>query len=155
MKKGDTIGSFLELVRKQLEPDFRELKLLSTEKLLYVKEDLIIPHVRPVLILVLFPFLKKNKKKRGILLLIINQVGRVLFFFSLFFFLQHYSFYELIVNKARGKSGPLFYFDVHEDVRMEGDHRVEKDESHAGKVRQVLACTFWSRVRLVLYEKDF
>ena len=46
MKKGDTIGSFLELVRKQLEPDFRELKLLSTEKLLYVKEDLIIPHVR-------------------------------------------------------------------------------------------------------------
>ena len=44
------------------------------------------------------------------------------------------TFYELIVNKARGKSGPLFHFDVHDDVRMVGDARVEKDESHAGKV---------------------
>lgn len=24
------------------------------------------------------------------------------------------TFYELIINKARGKSGPLFHFDVHE-----------------------------------------
>nr|GEV37400.1 protein XAP5 circadian timekeeper [Tanacetum cinerariifolium] len=46
---------------------------------------------------------------------------------------QH-SFYELIVNKARGKSGPLFHFDVHEDVRTIADATVEKDESHAGKV---------------------
>lgn len=60
------------------------------ENLLYVKEDLIIPH-------------------------------------------QH-SFYELIVNKARGKSGPLFHFDVHEDVRTIADATIEKDESHAGKV---------------------
>lgn len=36
--------------------------------------------------------------------------------------------------QARGKSGPLFHFDVHEDVRLENDARVEKDESHAGKV---------------------
>ena len=27
------------------------------------------------------------------------------------------TFYELIVSKARGKSGPLFQFDVHDDVR--------------------------------------
>nr|GEV73012.1 protein XAP5 circadian timekeeper [Tanacetum cinerariifolium] len=46
---------------------------------------------------------------------------------------QH-SFYELIVNKARGKSGPLFHFDVHEDVRTIADATIEKDESHAGKV---------------------
>ena len=44
------------------------------------------------------------------------------------------SFYELIVTRARGKSGPLFHFDVHDDVRLEADARVEKDESHAGKV---------------------
>lgn len=31
--------------------------------------------------------------------------------------MQHYSFYDLIVTKARGKSGPLFHFDVHDDVR--------------------------------------
>lgn len=31
--------------------------------------------------------------------------------------LQHYSFYDLIVTRARGKSGPLFHFDVHDDVR--------------------------------------
>ena len=46
---------------------------------------------------------------------------------------QH-SFYELIINKARGKSGPLFHFDVHEDIRLQNDARIEKDESHAGKV---------------------
>ena len=47
---------------------------------------------------------------------------------------QHYMFYDFIVTKARGKSGPLFNFDVHEDVRMVSDASVEKDESHAGKV---------------------
>ena len=47
---------------------------------------------------------------------------------------QHYTFYDFIVNKARGKSGPLFNFDVHDDVRLLADASVEKDESHAGKV---------------------
>lgn len=47
---------------------------------------------------------------------------------------QHLSFYDLIVTKARGKSGPLFHFDVHEDVRLLSDARIEKDESHPGKV---------------------
>lgn len=47
---------------------------------------------------------------------------------------QHYTFYDLIVTKARGKSGPLFHFDVHDDVRMSIDASVEKDESHAGKI---------------------
>ena len=45
------------------------------------------------------------------------------------------SFYDLIVQKARGKSGPLFHFDVHEDVRMQSDATVEKDESHAGAAK--------------------
>ncbi|KAL6545977.1 hypothetical protein OROGR_009851 [Orobanche gracilis] len=90
VRKGDTIGEFLRAVHQQLAPEFREVLTTSLENLLYVKEDLIIPH-------------------------------------------QH-SFYELIVNKARGKSGPLFHFDVHEDVRTIADATVEKDESHAGKV---------------------
>ena len=50
------------------------------------------------------------------------------------FLAQHYTFYDFIVNKARGKSGPLFNFDVHDDVRLLADATVEKDESHAGKV---------------------
>ena len=41
---------------------------------------------------------------------------------------QHHSFYDFIINKARGKSGPLFSFDVHDDVRLIGDASVEKDE---------------------------
>uniref|UniRef100_A0A6N2MG51 FAM50A/XAP5 C-terminal domain-containing protein n=1 Tax=Salix viminalis TaxID=40686 RepID=A0A6N2MG51_SALVM len=90
IRKGDTIGEFLRSVQQQLAPEFREIRTTSVENLLYVKEDLIIPH-------------------------------------------QH-SFYELIVNKARGKSGPLFHFDVHEDVRTIADATIEKDESHAGKV---------------------
>jgi len=47
---------------------------------------------------------------------------------------QHYTFYQLIVSKARGKSGPLFHFDVHDDVRLSADASLEKDESHAGKI---------------------
>ncbi|XP_062193940.1 protein XAP5 CIRCADIAN TIMEKEEPER-like [Phragmites australis] len=90
IRKGDTIGEFLRVVQQQLAPEFREVRTTSVENLLYVKEDLIIPH-------------------------------------------QH-SFYELIINKARGKSGPLFHFDVHEDVRTIADATKEKDESHAGKV---------------------
>ncbi|CAH3022004.1 unnamed protein product, partial [Porites evermanni] len=90
MKKGNTISQFLQKCIEQLRKDFTEFRAITTENLMYVKEDLIIP--------------------------------------------QHYTFYDFIINKARGKSGPLFSFDVHEDVRMISDASVEKDESHAGKV---------------------
>ncbi len=43
-------------------------------------------------------------------------------------YIQHCSFYDFIINKARGKSGPLFSFDVHDDVRLVGDASLEKDE---------------------------
>ena len=92
-QKGSTIGDFLEQVRLQLQPEFRELGGIASDALLYVKEDLILPH--------------------------------------------DISFYDLIACKARGKSGPLFHFDVHEDIRVGAlDVRVEKDESHPGKVVQ-------------------
>jgi len=85
-KKGNDIATFLGLVRAQIP----ELRGVSVDNMMYVKEDLIIPH--------------------------------------------HYTFYDFIVNKARGKSGPLFNFDVHDDVRLMADATIEKDESHAGKV---------------------
>ncbi|ORX82842.1 XAP5-domain-containing protein [Basidiobolus meristosporus CBS 931.73] len=47
---------------------------------------------------------------------------------------HHYTFYDFIINKVRGKSGPLFSFDVKEDIRLVNDAAVEKEESHAGKV---------------------
>lgn len=88
--KGDTVGKFLEIVRRDLAKEFREMGNVSSDALLYVKEDLILP--------------------------------------------QDISFYDLIATRARGKSGPLFNFDVHEDVRLGAiDARVEKDESHPGK----------------------
>jgi protein FAM50 len=91
IKKGDSIAEFLEQVRKGLAEEFREMANASSDALLYIKEDLIIP--------------------------------------------QDITFYDLIVTKARGKSGPLFNFDVHDDIRVGPvDHRVEKDESHPGKV---------------------
>ncbi|CCA73167.1 related to xap-5 protein [Serendipita indica DSM 11827] len=86
VKKGDKISTFLEKARQQ----FPELRGINVDNLMYIKEDLIIPH--------------------------------------------HYTFYDFIVNKARGKSGPLFNFDVHDDVRLLADATLEKDESHAGKV---------------------
>lgn len=36
---------------------------------------------------------------------------------------------DFIVNKYRGKSGPMFNFDVHDDVRLTHDAAVEKDEA--------------------------
>mgnify|MGYP002822199439 FL=1 len=73
-----------------LSNEFRELKHSSTDGLIYIKEDLILPHTA--------------------------------------------TFYDFIVNKSRGKSGPLFHFDVHDDVRLRGGSNVEKEDSHAGKV---------------------
>lgn len=90
MKKGNTIYQFLQACLENLRRDFNDLRSVAADHLMYVKEDLIIPH--------------------------------------------HYTFYDFIVTKARGKSGPLFSFDVHEDVRLFADASVEKDESHAGKV---------------------
>jgi len=86
LKKGTTVAQFLDKVRQE----FRDLRGVSVDGLMFIKEDLIIPHF--------------------------------------------YSFYDLILMRARGKSGPLFHFDVHEDIRMVNDSRIEKDESHAGKV---------------------
>ncbi|KAN0063019.1 hypothetical protein ACQY0O_004182 [Thecaphora frezii] len=85
-KKGESIAQFLEKCRQQTN----ELRGVSVDNLMYIKEDLIIPH--------------------------------------------HYTFYDFIVNQTRGKSGPLFNFDVHDDIRLVADATVEKDESHAGKV---------------------
>lgn len=41
-KKGDTIAQFLDKCRQQ----FPELRAVSVDNLMYIKEDLIIPHVR-------------------------------------------------------------------------------------------------------------
>jgi len=90
MKKRNTIYDFLLKCLELLKKEFHELRAVTADQLMYVKEDLIIPH--------------------------------------------HYSFYDFIVTKARGKSGPLFSFDVHDDIRLLHDATVEKDESHAGKV---------------------
>jgi len=91
VEKGFTIGRFLAKSKSELEKtDFPELRMVPLDSLMYIKEDLIIPH--------------------------------------------HVTFYELIKDRARGKSGPLFNFDVHEDIRMANDVRIEKDESHAGKI---------------------
>lgn len=64
----------------------------------------------------------------------------------------HYTFHDLITSRARGKSGPLFRFDVHDDVRLRADNRVEKDESHPGKIverrwyehnKHIFPCSRW------------
>ncbi|KAJ3313326.1 hypothetical protein HDU93_004902, partial [Gonapodya sp. JEL0774] len=85
-KKGDSIAQFLEKVRQQ----WHQLRGVNVDNLVFIKEDLIIPH--------------------------------------------HYTFYDFILNKSRGKSGPLFSFDVRDDVRLLLDASVETEEAHAGKV---------------------
>ncbi|XP_026333605.1 protein FAM50 homolog [Hyposmocoma kahamanoa] len=90
LKKGNSIYQFLQRCLDTLRPEFSELKTVSADQLMYVKEDLILPH--------------------------------------------HYTFYDFIVTKARGKSGPLFQFDATDDIRLVNDATQEKQDSHAGKV---------------------
>ena len=108
IRKGSTVGRFLELVKQQLLPEFSEARGWSADTLMYIKEDLIIPHVSKNIVWIYFILCVES--------------------------FQHVTFYDLIVTKARGKSGPLFHFDVHDDIRLVSDVRVEKDESHPGKV---------------------
>ena len=77
------VGPTLHIERSEEPPPAFEPPPIAPGDLMYVKEDLILPHGT--------------------------------------------TFYELIVNKARGKSGPLFHFDVHDDVRVGAiDHRVDQ-----------------------------
>lgn len=41
-----TIGKFVEKVKEDLIKEFNELRSVNSDDLLYIKEDLILPHVR-------------------------------------------------------------------------------------------------------------
>lgn len=90
VRKGDTVLQFLKCAQGQLRDSFREIRSSQSSDLMYIKEDVILPHT--------------------------------------------ITFYELITNKARGRSGPLFRFDVQEHVTMAADCRLPSKDSHAGKV---------------------
>ncbi|GAB66763.1 XAP-5 DNA binding protein [Plasmodium cynomolgi strain B] len=47
---------------------------------------------------------------------------------------NYLTFYELIKNKAQGKTGPLFAFDAVENLHGVTDIRREKTDTHAGKL---------------------
>ncbi|GAW81255.1 XAP-5 DNA binding protein [Plasmodium gonderi] len=47
---------------------------------------------------------------------------------------NYLTFYELIKNKAQGKTGPLFAFDAVENLSGVADIRKEKTDTHAGKL---------------------
>ena len=85
--KGMSIGEFLELVRKELSTHFSELRGINGDYLMYIKDDLIIPH--------------------------------------------SYLFYDLVVTKARGKSGHLMFKNA---IYDKGDYVIDKDSGHPGKV---------------------
>ena len=44
IKTGSSIGAFLAACKQQLLVDLPELRVVSPESLMYVKEDMIIPH---------------------------------------------------------------------------------------------------------------
>jgi len=86
---------FLEAARRALKEEFPALRGVAADNLIYVKEDLMLPH--------------------------------------------HMSFWDFIVTKAKGKSGPLFAFDVHTKERnykeVNGKQVLEAAvESHPGKM---------------------
>ena len=85
-KKGDTIQHFLHKAKEKVSA----LRGVSVDHLMFVKEDVILPH--------------------------------------------HYTFHHFIVNQVQGKSGPLYEFEVKDDVRLVNDVNVATKHAHAGKV---------------------
>ena len=45
VKKGDTVGKFLQKCLEKLRKDFPELRVVAVDNVMYIKEDLIIPQV--------------------------------------------------------------------------------------------------------------
>lgn len=106
--KGSSVGDFLEAVRRSLCSEFKELGNVSSDALMFVKEDLVsIELIARFLVLQIADHILAHT----------SQI------------LPHdITFYDLISTKARGKSGPLFQFDVHDDIRLGPiDSRIEKD----------------------------
>jgi len=88
--KGNTIAQFLQKAIEVLRTDFNELKTVSSDSLMFVKEDVIIPHF--------------------------------------------YSFYDFIVTKAMGKTGPLYEFDAAGVLNIGSNVTESKQESHPAKI---------------------
>ena len=124
----------------QIATEFSDVRMVSSENFLYVKEDLIIPHVSEVLISSIWSMYRiilpiyislRLAKSYFTAYKIISASCREIWNCEVSIFLttshlhtfismilsQHFTFYDLIVTKARGKSGPLFHFDVHDDIR--------------------------------------
>ncbi|XP_049980983.1 protein FAM50A isoform X1 [Alexandromys fortis] len=179
MKKGNTMQQFLQKALEILRKDFSELRSAGVEQLMYIKEDLIIPHVSPfnpesctlfhrrvTILLCTLPGLVGTVVPAPTLQVGVWGVGdRDLEGSSSLPFPpsapsitastissspKHeervVSDSSLAFSNMLGKAvvwpwdycfsppGPLFNFDVHDDVRLLSDATVEKDESHAGKV---------------------
>jgi len=141
VRRGDNIGAFLKAVREQLAPNFRELRAVSSDNLMYIKVCAAcgtstacagrLAAVAPTLRLpprqgsapptdptncqagcspgasAAAPASPTPYPCPG------PQEDLIM--------PNHYTFHELIVNKARGKSGPLFDFGVTEDLRLLND----------------------------------
>ncbi|KAJ1605972.1 hypothetical protein OIY81_3341 [Cryptosporidium canis] len=108
--RNTTIGEFLEECRLKLKSEFKEFSRLSSASLMYIKEDVILPHT--------------------------------------------ITFHELIKTKARGKSGPLFHFNVFDDVREMHDARKETTESDSGVHPTNLQSHAGKVVKRQWYEKN-
>ena len=142
----------------QLSPDFRELRGVGASDLLYVKEDIILPHSQSFYDLIVNQVTLIHQvvtgrsgadslrnavlncaccrdDDGGIPAGVLSVGGKIgLKRSPPTGALQCSALDSSATLQARGKSGPLFHFDVHEDVRLVNDASREKDESHAGKV---------------------
>ncbi len=161
------VGQFLKAVREQLVPEFRELRHVSVENLLYIKvllSDLPAGTACTFItcMLIHLPLRRRTSSCRtttpstsslstrcvqgGKSWLRGGQRGQegqesLGYCYPAGSSLGAASFPSapctapvLHVHQARGKSGPLFDFSVHDDIRIVSDASREKNETHAGKV---------------------
>ena len=127
MLKGNSIYQFLQKCLENLRKEFSELRYIKKKQNLahvptYINSC--VPHPQSLQCGCFNVCQRRPDHSTGTYEPKFKKKGYKLHLFSF----QHYSFYDFIINKARGKSGPLFSFDVHEDVRLVTDANIEKDE---------------------------
>ena len=119
IERGATIAAFLERARDQLSAEFRPCGNQP-------ESQVILECFRETFANLHFPHRFPDLKRVAVANLMYVKEDLIV--------PSHFSFHDLIVARARGKSGPMFDFSAREDVRLVGDVRVESDASHPGKV---------------------
>ena len=87
LRKGSTIGHFLEQVKQDLSSEFHELRSTNAEDLMYIKEDLIIPQVQFVRTMTICNLFRTSLESMKLIVVQLIDCSVFILFFAVLFVL--------------------------------------------------------------------